>query len=197
MKIGVLALQGAFVEHVAVINRLGENGVEIRLPAELDSVDGLIIPGGESTTITNLMRCFNLLEPLRERIQAGLPVLGTCAGMICLAKRVFNSQEAHMETLGLMDIEVKRNAFGRQVDSFEADLPMRVLGNKPFHAVFIRAPLIKSVGSGVEVMVKLPDGTIVASRQNNMLVTSFHPELTDDLRLHQYFLKMVVSGKKI
>jgi len=194
MKIGVLALQGAFIEHAAAIRCLGEEASEVRLSGELDTIDGLIIPGGESTTITNLMQSFNLLQPIRELIQAGMPVLGTCAGMICLAKKVCNSDESNMETLALMDIEVKRNAFGRQVDSFEIDLPMPVLGDEPFHAVFIRAPLIKKTGTGVEILAKLPDGTIVASRQKNMLVTSFHPELTNDLRVHKYFLNMVTSS---
>ncbi|MDP2917500.1 MAG: pyridoxal 5'-phosphate synthase glutaminase subunit PdxT [Dehalococcoidia bacterium] len=196
MRIGVLALQGAFIEHAAVIRRLGEEASEIRLPGELDKIDGLIIPGGESTTITNLIRSFNLLQPLKERIRGGMPVLGTCAGMICLAKRVSNSDTSHMETLALMDVEVKRNAFGRQVDSFEIDLPVPVLGEEPFHAVFIRAPLIKSTGPGVDILAKLPDGTIVASRQKNMLVTSFHPELTEDPRLHKYFLSIVASSGK-
>lgn len=194
MKIGVLALQGDFIEHAAAIRRLGEDASEVRLPGELDAIDGLIIPGGESTTMTNLMRSLNLLQPIRKLIQAGMPVLGTCAGMICLAKKVFNSDESNMETLALMDIEVTRNAFGRQVDSFEVDLLMPVLGGEPFHAVFIRAPLIKKTGTGVEILARLPDGTIVASRQKNMLVTSFHPELTNDLRVHQYFLNMVTSS---
>lgn len=190
IRIGVLALQGAFVEHVEVLLRLGAEAVEVRLPENLSGLSGLIIPGGESTTILKLMWIYGLFQPLKAGIQSGLPVLGTCAGMICLAKAVSNSQESALEPLGVMDIEVARNAFGRQVDSFEVDLSMPVLGEKPYHAIFIRAPLITGVKPGVEVLAGLPDGVIVAARQGNMLVSSFHPELTDDLRFHQYFLKM-------
>ncbi|MCR4393606.1 MAG: pyridoxal 5'-phosphate synthase glutaminase subunit PdxT [Dehalococcoidales bacterium] len=195
MKIGVLALQGAFLEHIQVIHRLGAAAVEVRLPSDLENLDGLIIPGGESTTILKLMHTNNLFEPLRKMIVSGLPVLGTCAGMICLAKKISNSQQSILEPLALMDIDVKRNAFGRQVDSFEVDLPVPVLGDKPYRAVFIRAPLIEKVGQGVEVLARLDDGTIVAARQDNMLVTSFHPELTEDLRFHRYFLNMADSGR--
>jgi pyridoxal 5'-phosphate synthase pdxT subunit len=190
MKIGVLALQGAFIEHSGVLRKLQTEVQEVRLPQDLNGVEGLIIPGGESTTILKLMHDYGLFPLLREKIQAGLPVLGTCAGMICLARRVFNSQEAYLEPLAVMDIEVKRNAFGRQVDSFETDISVTELGGKVFHAVFIRAPLIAAVKPQVKVLARLPDGVIVAAQQNNMLVTSFHPELTDDPRLHQYFLKM-------
>jgi len=196
MKIGVLALQGAFLEHIQVIHRLGAAAVEVRLPSDLGNLDGLVIPGGESTTILKLMHTNNLFEPLRKMIISGLPVLGTCAGMICLAKKISNSQQSVLEPLALMDIDVKRNAFGRQVDSFEVDLPVPVLGDKPYRAVFIRAPLIEKVGQGVEVLARLDDGTIVAARQDNMLVTSFHPELTEDLRFHKYFLNMANSGSK-
>lgn len=194
MKIGVLALQGAFIEHVAVIRRMGVEAVEVRLPGELKDLDGLIIPGGESTTILKLMHGYDIFQPLKKKIQAGFPVLGTCAGMICLAKRVFNSQESFLEPLEVMDIEVKRNAFGRQVDSFEADLSVTVLGEVPYHAVFIRAPFIESVGPQVKVLAKLPDGVIVAAQQGRLLVSSFHPELTDDLRFHEFFLKMAAES---
>ncbi len=197
MKIGVLALQGAFVEHTEVLHRLGIEAAEIRLPEDLRQVQGLIIPGGESTTILKLMGIYNLFQPLKEKIQSGFPVWGTCAGMICLAKKVFNSQESFLEPLAVMDIEVKRNAFGRQVDSFESDLPVPLLGEKPYHAVFIRAPLIAGVGRHVETLARLPDGTIVAAQERNMLVTSFHPELTDDLRFHKYFLKMVDGAQSV
>jgi pyridoxal 5'-phosphate synthase pdxT subunit len=190
MKIGILALQGAFIEHAAAIRGLGKEAVEVRLPEELNGLDGLIIPGGESTTILKLMHIFGLFQPLQQRIASGLPVMGTCAGMICLARKVFNSQQSELDPLQVMDIEVKRNAFGRQVDSFEIDLAVHDLGEKPFHAVFIRSPLIHKIGPQVEVLAKLPDGVIVAARQANMLVASFHPELTDDLRFHQYFLKL-------
>jgi pyridoxal 5'-phosphate synthase pdxT subunit len=190
MKIGVLALQGAFIEHVAVLLRLGAEAIEVRLPEELPDLDGLIIPGGESTTILKLMHDYNIFQPLKNKIEAGFPVLGTCAGMICLAKRVFNSQESFLEPLEVMDIEVKRNAFGRQVDSFEADLSFAVLGENPYHGVFIRAPFIEKVGPQVKVLAKLPDGVIVAAQQGKLLVSSFHPELTDDLRFHEFFLKL-------
>lgn len=190
MNIGILALQGAFIEHAAAIRGLGKIPVEVRLPEQLDGLDGLIIPGGESTTILKLMHIFGLFQPLQHIIASGLPVMGTCAGMICLARKVYNSQSSELDPLQVMDIEVKRNAFGRQVDSFEIDLPVRDLGEEPFHAVFIRSPLIYRTGPQVEILAKLPDGVIVAARQNNMIVTSFHPELTGDLRFHQYFLKL-------
>jgi 5'-phosphate synthase pdxT subunit len=190
MRIGVLALQGAFIEHAAVVRRLGAEAVEVRLPGDLKGLNGLILPGGESTTILKLMHDYHLFQPLKRIIEEGLPVLGTCAGLICLARRVFSSQESLIEPLEVMDIAVKRNAFGRQVDSFEADLSLPALGEKPFHAVFIRAPFIDQVGPQVEVMAKLSDGIVVAAQQGKILVSSFHPELTDDLRFHEYFLKL-------
>jgi 5'-phosphate synthase pdxT subunit len=195
MKIGVLALQGAFLEHSAVLHKLGVETAEVRLPKDLINLDGLIIPGGESTTILKLMHGYNLFQPLKKKIEAGFPVLGTCAGMICLAKKVFNSQESFLEPLQVIDIVVKRNAFGRQVDSFEVDLKIPELGAGPYHAVFIRAPLVDKIGPQVKVIAKLPGGTIVASQQGKILVSSFHPELTDDLRFHQYFLKLVKAAK--
>ena len=191
MKIGVLALQGAFLEHIMVIHRLGIESREVRLPGQLQDLNGLIIPGGESTTILKLMYTFELFHPLKKMIAAGLPVLGTCAGMICLAKKVFNSQESCLDPLAVMDIEVKRNAFGRQVDSFEEDLEVPVLEPPaPFHGIFIRAPSIERVGAEAEVLARLQDGTIVAARQANLLATSFHPELTHDPRFHKLFIKM-------
>ena len=193
MKIGVLALQGAFIEHVAVIRNSGAEVAEIRLPQDLKDIDGLIIPGGESTTILKLMHGYKIFQPLKKMIGKGFPVLGTCAGMICLAKTVSNSQESVLSPLEVMDIHVRRNAFGRQVDSFETDLQVTVLGEKKYHAVFIRAPLIESVGPQVKILAELPDKTIVAAQQGNLLVSSFHPELTDDLRFHQYFLTLVKS----
>jgi len=194
MKIGIMALQGAYLEHSLVLHELGVEAAEVRLPGDLIRLDGLIIPGGESTTILKLMHAYNLFISLQQMIRAGLPVLGTCAGMICLAKRVFNSQDSFLNPLEVMDIVVKRNAFGRQVDSFEADLEIPDLGKRPYHAVFIRAPRIDEVGPGVKVLAMLPDGTIVAARQDNILVSSFHPELTDDLRFHRYFLKLIKPG---
>ena len=193
MRIGVLALQGAFIEHIGVIQQLGTEASPVRLPGELNGLDGLIIPGGESTTMLNLMQGFDLLRLVRELAQAGFPVLGTCAGMICLAKRAYNADNTNMETLALMDIEVRRNAFGRQVDSFETELPVPALGHEPFSAVFIRAPIVERTGPQVEILAKLPDGVVVAARQGKLVATAFHPELTDDLRLHSYFLKIVAS----
>ena len=191
MKIGVLALQGAFIEHIGILQKLGVEALAIRLPHQLDGLDGLIIPGGESTTILRLMQSFDLFQPLKELAQTGFPIWGTCAGMICLAKRTASNHD--MKTLEAMDILVRRNAFGRQVDSFEADLEMPALGNGPFPAVFIRAPLIEEVGSGVEILGKLPNGTVVAARQEKLVATSFHPELTNDLRFHRYFSQIVAS----
>jgi 5'-phosphate synthase pdxT subunit len=194
MKIGILALQGAFIEHQKTLRKLDVETQEVRLPSDLEGLEGLIIPGGESTTILKLLHGYNLFHPLKERIKSGFPVLGTCAGMICLAKKVTNSQYSYLSPLGVMDIEVKRNAFGRQVDSFEIDLGIPVLGESPFHAVFIRAPLVDIVGPQVDVIARLPEGTIVAARQANILVASFHPELTDDVRFHKYFLQIVTAS---
>ena len=185
MKIGVLALQGAFIEHIKALRSLDVEVVEVRKPEQLRNLDGLIIPGGESTTFGKLAVEYGLIEPMRALCDAGKPVWGTCAGMIFLAKEVGRAQPL----LGVMDVQVKRNAFGRQVDSFEIDLDISALEPRaPFHAIFIRAPLIERVGNDVEVLAKLEDGTIVAARQGNLVVTSFHPELTNDTRFHKYFL---------
>jgi len=192
VRIGVLAAQGAFVEHVAALRKLNLDAAEVRLPRDLEEVDGLIIPGGESTTISRLMLAYDLTSEIRRLIQNGLPVYGTCAGMIMMAKNVVDGDG--VEPLRAMDITVRRNAFGRQLDSFETDLPIEALGGKPFHAVFIRAPLIESVGDGVKILSRLEDDTIVAARQGALLVSSFHPELTDDLRFHQYFVDIVTAG---
>ncbi|NWF77552.1 MAG: pyridoxal 5'-phosphate synthase glutaminase subunit PdxT [Chloroflexi bacterium] len=192
MRVGVLALQGTFIEHIATLRELGVEASLIRLPHELDKVDGLIIPGGESTTMLRLTRDFGLIKPIREMARHGLPIWGTCAGMILLAKSISNYD---METLGLMDTEVSRNAFGSQIDSFETDLEIPLLGGKPFHAIFIRAPIIKAANPDVEILSRLPDGTIVAVKQNQLLACAFHPEFTDDLRFHNYFLSMVNQKK--
>jgi 5'-phosphate synthase pdxT subunit len=185
MKIGVLALQGAFIEHIKALRSLDVEVVEVRKLEQLRNLDGLIIPGGESTTFGKLAVEYGLIEPMRALCDAGKPVWGTCAGMIFLAKEVGRAQPL----LGVMDVQVKRNAFGRQVDSFEIDLDISALEPRaPFHAIFIRAPLIERVGNDVEVLAKLEDGTIVAARQGNLVVTSFHPELTNDTRFHKYFL---------
>ena len=188
MKIGVLALQGTFIEHINILRQLRVQVLPIRLPHELDRLDGLVIPGGESTTMLRLMKSFGLIEPIRRMARHGLPIWGTCAGMILLARSVSNYE---METLGLMDVTVRRNAFGGQIDSFEADLEIPPAGEEPFHAVFIRAPVIEEVTGGVEILSRLPDGTIVAARQNLLLACAFHPEFTYDLRFHSYFLNMV------
>jgi 5'-phosphate synthase pdxT subunit len=194
MKIGVLALQGDFAEHITTLKRLGVETAEVRLPGHLDDLDGLIIPGGESTTIAKLAVAFGLLEPLRD---FGLEkaIWGTCAGAIFLSKDAKRDQPL----LGLMDITVERNAFGRQVDSFEVDLDIPELKaatqtEAPYHAVFIRAPLIESVYDGARVLSQLPDGRIVAARQGKLLATSFHPELTQDDRFHAYFVSLAKQG---
>lgn len=183
--IGVLALQGDFREHREMLERMGAAAPEVRLPQELPGLDGLIIPGGESTTIVRIMRTAGLLQPLKGLAADGFPIWGTCAGMILLARRL---DTTGIPALEAMDIAVRRNAFGRQVDSFEADLPIAALGDPPFHAVFIRAPIIEDVGPGVDVLARLPDGTPVAARQGRLLATAFHPELTADDRLHRLFL---------
>jgi 5'-phosphate synthase pdxT subunit len=191
MKIGVLASQGAFAEHIAMFQRLEAEAVPVRLPGELEGLDGLVIPGGESTTISKLMSAYNLMTEVSALAKKGLPLFGTCAGMILMAREITGAKNGH---LGLMDITVRRNAFGRQRESFETELAIPVLGEKPFHAVFIRAPLIERCGRGVEALARLDDGTVVAARQGRLLVAAFHPELTGDLRFHEYFLD-IVSGK--
>jgi len=195
LKIGVLALQGAFLEHANMLRKLGAEPVEVRLPQDLADLDGLIIPGGESTTIGKLANQFGLIEPLQAFISAGHALWGTCAGLIFLAKNIgATGSGGHVvpPRLAVMDVTVDRNAFGRQVDSFEADLRLNFAPDEaPFRAVFIRAPKIESVGPQVEVLAQLADGALVAARQENLLVTAFHPELTNDLRFHRYFLEMV------
>lgn len=187
MKVGVLALQGAFIEHEKMLRQAGAEAVEVRLPRDLAGLDGLIIPGGESTTIGKLAVEYGLIEPLRDFARS-TPTWGTCAGMIFLAKDIGIDRQP---ILGVMDITVNRNAFGRQIDSFEADLPVSVLDGEPFHAVFIRAPIVTQAEPGVEVLARLEDGRIVAVQQGHLLATAFHPELTDDNRLHQHFLSII------
>lgn len=193
VKIGVLALQGAFEEHLSCFNRLNVESSEVRLMEELDGLNGLVIPGGESTTMARLMRDYGLTAPLRKLIKSGFPVMGTCAGMIILSHKI---ADIGASTLDVMDINVHRNGFGRQIDSFETMLSIPVIGKAPFPAVFIRAPFIERIGHGVEVLARLSDGTAVAARQGNMLALSFHPELSDDLRLHAYFMDMVRNSVK-
>ncbi|MDP9679352.1 5'-phosphate synthase pdxT subunit [Paenibacillus jamilae] len=186
MKIGVLSLQGAVAEHIRSVERAGAEGIAVKKIEQLDELSGLIIPGGESTTIGKLMRKYDFIEAIRQFSNQGKPVFGTCAGLIVLAKTIQGQEEAH---LGLMDITVSRNAFGRQRESFETDLNIKGI-EEPVRAVFIRAPLIQSVGMGVDVLSEY-NGEIVAARQGHLLASSFHPELTDDYRLHQYFVDMV------
>ena len=188
--IGVLALQGAFIEHVHALERLGVAAREVRLPRDLDGLDGLIMPGGESTTIGKLMAQYGLDEPIRARARAGFPIWGTCAGMILLAKDIGGLRQP---LIGVMDIVVERNAFGRQLDSFEADLAIPAIGAEPFRTIFIRAPLIHAVSGETEILARLADGRIVAAREGNLLATSFHPELTNDDRLHRYFVEEIVT----
>jgi 5'-phosphate synthase pdxT subunit len=192
LTVGVLALQGAFREHAAALQRCGARVRKVRRRRELPGLDGLVIPGGESTTIGKLMVSYHLLDEIRGLGAGGLPILGTCAGLVMLAREVVDGDQP---LLGLMDIEVRRNAFGRQVKSFEAPLDIPVLGKEPFPGVFIRAPWIESTGEGVELLAS-HEGHGVAACQGSMLVTAFHPELTDDLRLHELFLQMITSAVK-
>jgi pyridoxal 5'-phosphate synthase pdxT subunit len=188
--VGVLALQGDFEEHIASLRRLGADTREIRTEAQLAEVDSLIVPGGESTSMAKLMDIYGLREPLQAFARSGKPVWGTCAGLILLAGRL---EEHRPEPLGLMDTVVQRNGFGRQVDSFETDLDITGVDGGAYHAFFIRAPKIVEAGPGVEVIAALEDGTIVAARERNLLVTAFHPELTTDDRVHGYFLAMAAE----
>ena len=182
--VGVLALHGAFREHVAAVASLGATAREVRQLKDIDGIDALIIPGGESTTMGKLLNEWNMLEPLRQRILDGMPVYGSCAGLILLCREIEDSDQPR---LGVLDATVRRNAFGRQVDSFETDLSIPEIGADPIPAVFIRAPVITGVGAGVTVLAEVK-GQAVAVRQNNILATSFHPELTPDTRMHSYFL---------
>lgn len=201
MNVGVLALQGDFAEHIAVVARLGIQARQVRLPEELAGLHGLVIPGGESTTISRLMADYGLLSPIQDLASRGLAIWGTCAGLILLAKEAsdLDSDRPACRTgrLDLMDIAVQRNAFGRQVDSFEAYLDVEALGPPSFRAVFIRAPVIQRVGPQVEVLARLDGGLPVAARQGPLLATAFHPELADDLRFHEYFLRMVDQAENI
>jgi pyridoxal 5'-phosphate synthase pdxT subunit len=194
MIVGVLALQGDFREHIAVLNSLGADAVGVRRPAELAAVSGLIIPGGESSVMDKLSRLFDLAEPLKKAIADGLPVWGTCAGLIMLADTVLDGIEGQ-QSLGGLDIAVRRNAFGSQLDSFETDLDIVGLGELALHAVFIRAPIVESASADVTTLASLQDGRIVAVEQGNLLGTSFHPEMTGDTRFHEYFLAKVAARK--
>ncbi len=187
MKIGVLSLQGAFREHLDTLHAIGVNGVRVREPADLEGVAGLILPGGESTTMRQLIERWDLREPILELADRGAPIFGTCAGMIVLATEIAGDESS---ILPLLDVTVERNAFGRQLESFEADLPVPILGDRPVHAVFIRAPIIERTGPGVDVLARLDDGRIVAVRERNIIATAFHPELAGETRFHRLIATM-------
>jgi 5'-phosphate synthase pdxT subunit len=187
MKIGVLALQGAFREHLQTLRSIGVEGVPVRLPADLDDVAGLILPGGESTTMRKLIDRWGLRQPMLDLAASGAPIFGTCAGMIVLAREIVGGEEP---ILPLLDVAVRRNAFGRQLDSFEADLPVPVLGDQPVHGVFIRAPIVERSGPDVDVLARLDDGRIVAVRERNIIATAFHPELAGETRFHRLVATM-------
>ena len=201
VRLGVLALQGAFREHIAMLKRLNVEAVEVRLAQELDGLDGLIIPGGESTSMGLVAERWGLVEPLRRWVRGGMPTWGTCAGMILLAENATGQKLGGQALIGGLDVTVNRNYFGRQVDSFEADLDVPALGDAPFHAVFIRAPAITAVAEGIETLATVAslgdetESVIAAVRKGTILATAFHPELTDDLRWHRYFVKVVTDYK--
>lgn len=189
-SIGVLSIQGDFLEHRKMLDSIGVESKEVRLPEELENLEGLIIPGGESTTIVQLIDIYGLRTPLVDKVNQGLAIWGTCAGMIVVAK---NLKDKRPNPLGLMDIEVSRNAFGRQIDSFETDLDIEGMDGPPMHAIFIRAPLVTRIGTAVEILAEVGDGKPVAVKQNRIIATSFHPELTDDSRMHSMFVDIAHS----
>jgi len=190
MRIGVLSLQGAFREHLETLRAIGVEGVRVREAADLEGVSGLILPGGESTTMRHLIERWGLRGPIMELAEAGSPIFGTCAGMIVLADQIVGGEPP---ILPLLDVSVERNAFGRQLDSFEAELPVPILGDTPVHAVFIRAPVIERVGPGVDVLARLDDGRVVAVRQGNVIATAFHPELAGETRFHRLVATMAAE----
>lgn len=190
MKIGVLAVQGAFAEHETLLRAIGADTVPVRLPKHLDGLAGLILPGGESTAMRKLIDRWGLRAPIAALLEMGVPVLGTCAGMILLARDIVDGDEP---VFPLLDVSVKRNAFGRQLDSFEAELDVPVLGDTPLHAVFIRAPLVERVGDEVDVLARLEDGSVVAVRQRNVIATAFHPELSGEARFHRLLTTMAAA----
>ena len=189
-RIGVLAVQGDFAEHLAALRAIGIDGVEVRLPRDLDGLDGLILPGGESTTMRRLIDRWGLRQPILDLARSGAPLYGTCAGMIILSRDIADGDE---EVLPLLDVTVRRNAFGRQLDSFETELSVPVLGDQPVHGVFIRAPIIERPGEGVDVLARLEDGRIVAVRERNILATAFHPELAGETRFHRLLATMAAE----
>lgn len=190
MKIGVLALQGAFIEHVRTYRSIGVEAVEVRLPADLDGVSGLTLPGGESTAIRRLIDRWDLRQPILDLAESGAPIFGTCAGMILLAREIVGGEEP---VLPLLDVTVRRNAFGRQLDSFEGELSVPMLGDEPVHGVFIRAPVIERVGPAVAILARLDDGRIVAVRERNVIATAFHPELAGETRFHRLLATMAAE----
>jgi 5'-phosphate synthase pdxT subunit len=190
MRIGVLAIQGDFSEHLDVLASIGVEGVDVRLPTDLEGVDGLILPGGESTTMRRLIDRWGLRGPILDLAASGAPLFGTCAGMIVLASRIDGEEEP---VLPLLDVTVERNAFGRQLDSFETDLAVPILGDRPVHAVFIRAPVIGEVGPTVDVLARLDDGRVVAVRERNIIATAFHPELAGEARFHRLVATMAAE----
>jgi 5'-phosphate synthase pdxT subunit len=190
MRIGVLAVQGAFAEHVATLDAIGVEGVEVRLPSDLEDVSGLILPGGESTAQRRLIDRWGLRDPILDLARSGAPIFGTCAGMILLSNEILDGDPT---ALPLLDIAVRRNAFGRQLDSFEAELDVPVLGNQPVHGVFIRAPVVERTGDGVDVLARLEDGRIVAVRERNVIATAFHPELAGETRFHRLVATMAAE----
>jgi pyridoxal 5'-phosphate synthase pdxT subunit len=190
MRIGVLALQGAFREHIRTLEAIGIEGVEIRLPRDLTGVSGLILPGGESTTMRRLIDRWDLRGPILDLAESGAPLFGTCAGMILLANEIAGGEEP---VLPLLDITVERNAFGRQLDSFETELPVPMLGDRPVHAVFIRAPIVERTGPEVEILARLDDDRVVAVRQRNVVATAFHPELAGETRFHRLVTTMATA----
>jgi pyridoxal 5'-phosphate synthase pdxT subunit len=187
MRIGVLALHGAVIEHMEILRKIGVEPVAVRLPEDLEGLSGLILPGGESTTIRKLAKRWGLREPIMDLARSGAPILGTCAGMIVVARQIEGGEEP---VFPLLDVTVERNAFGRQLESFETDLSMPIVGDRPVHAVFIRAPIIERVGPGVEVLARLPDQRVVAVRQRNVIALSFHPELAGETRIHRLIATM-------
>ena len=190
MRIGVLALHGAVIEHIQTLRSIGVEPVPVRLPADLEGISGLILPGGESTTMRKLVARWNLREPIMDLARSGAPILGTCAGMIIVATEIAGGEEP---VFPLLDVTVERNAFGRQLDSFETDLSMPIVGDRPVHAIFIRAPIIERVGPGVEVLARLPDHRVVAVRQRNVIAISFHPELAGETRIHRLVATMAAE----
>jgi 5'-phosphate synthase pdxT subunit len=190
LKIGVLALHGAVIEHIQTLRSIGVEAVPVRLPEDLEGLSGLIMPGGESTTMRKLVARWGLRQPVMDLAASGAPILGTCAGMIVLAREIAGGEEP---VFPLLDVTVERNAFGRQLDSFETDLSVPVLGDRPVHAIFIRAPIIERVGPGVEVLARLPDQRVVAVRQRNVMAISFHPELAGETRFHQLVVTMTAE----